>query len=172
MNKEYYKDKSLKYYPKRFDKNNHGGDTKANLLKKLTIPGWIIELVEDSLIIPREGQGKTIGGRIQIEAGLSPDQYIEKLANDPIYKHESGQTIESQMAYAITELFNQNQITDDFQGNGNINYLAGNYQTSSGYLPNLCWSRGNRQASLGRDDPRRLYELCGLRPAVGVGVGV
>ena len=165
-------DGSLKYYPKNFDKDNNGGSSKEDLMTELAktkFSGWVIELIEDYPNIPREGKGKTKEGRKQLEAGLSPIDYKNKLADDQAYDREDGQTIDSSLTQATTELHTKNQVMDDFQGHGSINWLLGNYQAALDCLPFFYWVRGYRQAYFSRNNPRRRDKDFGFRSAVRVG---
>lgn len=165
-------DGSLLYYPEKFDKTNSGGLTKADLLQKLAstpFPGWKIELLEDTTHIPRSGQGRTKGNRKQLETNLTPVEYRQKLAVDQNYADEQGQTIESGLTTALSNLRNHNQVTDDFQGHGSINWLLGNYHPPSGRLPLFYWYRGGARTLLDGGGPGFQREYCGFRPAVGVG---
>lgn len=99
----------LVYYPQEFSQN-HQGKTKREILEEEG--GWNILLVEDLPIIPREGQGKTIGGRKQLESRKSLAKYLEIIQNDPSYQNESGMTPEDYIVYAITHLEQTDQVID------------------------------------------------------------
>src|SRR3989338_10414588 len=64
------------YFPKEFSKN-HGGKTKKELLSSDSSNAWRIWLVENTPNIPREGQGKEVGKRKQLEANKSPTEYLK-----------------------------------------------------------------------------------------------
>ncbi|MFH0779636.1 MAG: hypothetical protein V1928_02130, partial [Parcubacteria group bacterium] len=66
------------YYPDKFDKEKHGGKKKQEILDeqakdKDPFAGWNVILIEKNPNIPREGKGKTVGGRKQIEANQTPE---------------------------------------------------------------------------------------------------
>ena len=42
--------------------------------------------------------------RKQLEAGKSPQEYLQILQNNPIYQNETGMTPEDQITYAIAHL--------------------------------------------------------------------
>ena len=164
-------DGSLKYYPDNFDKDNNGGLSKKELMAELAktkFSGWIIELIEDCPYVPREGKGKTKEGRKQLEAELSPIEYKNKLADDQAYNREDGQTVDSCLTQAITELHTKNQVMDDYQGHGSANWLLGNYQAALDCLPCFFWNRGSGQAYFYGDSPRYRNRYFGFRSAVRV----
>ncbi|MEK7540845.1 MAG: AAA family ATPase [Patescibacteria group bacterium] len=167
----------LVYNPKEFSKN-HKGKTKQEILEKQG--GWQVLLIEDMSNIPREGGAKTKGGRTQIDTGgssikkyikrgeniPSPAEYLKALNKEPAYNGESGMTPEEHIIYAITHLKETDEVVDDWQGNGSISYQIGAYFPSSGSAPHAYWDRGNRRASIVRNDPDYRNDYCGVRPAV------
>jgi hypothetical protein len=66
-----YQRESLVYFPQRFEEA-HGGRTKEELLAADPTAAWQVLLVEGMSDLPREGQGRVIGGRRQIETGRTP----------------------------------------------------------------------------------------------------
>ena len=158
---------SLIYHPQRFTKDNHGGSTKAELLKNPE-NAWRILLLEENPDIPREGKGKTTGGRKQIEANSTAAEYLSALQTDPIYRREQGLTPEDEIVHALIHLTEQQHIINDYQGPGTIPFLTGAYFPASGDVPCLYWDRDNRQWYLGRGDPQDRGGNCGFRPGVGV----
>src|SRR6185503_866684 len=81
----------LVYFPTAFDQTNHGGKTKAQLLAE-NKQGWDIILLEDMPNLPAKRAGKTKGGRKQLEAGASSNEYLEAIKTQAMYQHESGFT--------------------------------------------------------------------------------
>ena len=161
------------YFPKSFDKNNHQGKTKQELLNRQNnnqspIPGWQVLLLDSNPNIPAEGQGKTIGGRPQLEANKTPDEYLKLLQTDPDYANEQGLTIEAWLTLFISHLEQTNEVTDDWQDKGKICYLIGSFNPSSTDLANGRWDRGNRRARLSWGNPDNRPGNVGLRSAVGV----
>ncbi|TSC92497.1 MAG: Uncharacterized protein CEN89_676, partial [Candidatus Berkelbacteria bacterium Licking1014_7] len=108
------------------------GKTKSEKIIQQGV--WDILLVQDLPNIPRENQGKIIGGRPQIDtAGTSikryikrgetipsPAEYHQAIQNEPIYQNEIGMTPEDQVIYALVHLEQTNQVIDDYQGNGSV----------------------------------------------------
>jgi hypothetical protein len=154
----------LVYDPKEFSAN-HGGRTKTELLQEGK--AWRVSFVESDPIIPREGRGKEIGGRKQIEANQTPRDYLRATGNG-IQDHESGTTPEDWLIEAMTLLEEKNQVLDDYQGNGSVSYQTGAYFSGSGNVPSAYWSRGVQRARLGRSDPTPRDVNFGARSAVRV----
>ena len=161
----------LQYFVKQFDKTNHGGKTKQQLLDEAIrtgapFPGWDVSLQESSINIPRQGKGQTIGGRKQLETSQTPTEYLRTLLTDPNYRDESGTTIEQWLTKLKNTLERTHQVIDDYSGSGSLNYLIAQYHPASGYVPRGCWFRGSRQAYVDRDDPEIRDDYDGVRPAV------
>lgn len=157
---------NLVYFPEKYDPDNHGGKTKAQLLKESKDNGFTLMLIEDLPNIPRENKGKTIGGRKQIEAGKSPEEYLQKLQTDKDYQNESGLTPEDQLVYFLTHLEQTNQVIDDYGGNGSFSYQLGGCFPKSGnrpLVPCACWARHGRQLDLGRVDSGFVVAFIGAR---------
>ena len=150
------------YFPKEFSKN-HGGKTKKELLASDSSNAWRIWLVEDMPNIPREGKGKEVGKRHQLEANKSPTEYLKLLQTKSEYKNESGLTPEADIMYALTNLEETNQVTNDYQGKGLLSYQIGAYFPSSGYVPYSYWNRAARRAYLYRSGPTDRHEYYGVR---------
>ena len=114
------KNNEIAYFPKQY-KSDHGGMTKKDVIFSSRIcafPGWSVGLVEDVDIMPGQGEGKTIGGRKQLEVGNSPNEYRQTLA-EPEYFGETGKTIEDFLTEFIIRLVTLNEISnneDDFNG--------------------------------------------------------
>jgi len=160
-------DGTLIYDPKEFSQN-HGGKTKADILKETQgkiSPAWRIILVESNPNIPRATKGKDIGGRKQLEANQTPNDYLTKIGKGA-YEHESGTTPEEWLTRAVSYLETTNQAIDDYQGKGSIAYNTGAYFPASDYVPDGCWGRVRRQARLGRFAPTVRLERIGARSAV------
>ena len=157
----------LVYFPKEFSKN-HGGKTKRELLASDTSNGWNVWILEDLPNIPKEGKGQEVGKRKQLEANKTPSEYLKFLQTKSEYKNESGLTPEADVMYALTNLEETNQVTNDYDGKGSISYQVGGYFPSSGYVPRSCWSRGDRQARLGWSYPTSRYSYYGVRVGVRV----
>jgi hypothetical protein len=168
---------NCKYYPKSFDKENHQGKTKQEVLdeqieKKDLFAGWKVQLNEASKNIPREGKGKTVGGRKQLEADWMPRQYLDILQTDPQYRNEQGKTFEDWIIEFITYLEKTSQVMDDYDGKGSACYLIGSYLDSSGVLGGVRWNRDYQRVGLGSYDPGYQFSYHGLRSAAGLGEGM
>ena len=150
---------------------NHGGKTKTQILSESSsTPGWQIMLVEDVPDIPRKDSPntKTLGGRKQLEAGKSPNEYLTIQKSDPDYANETYHTPESWLAYFIAHLEATNKVIDDYQGGGSVRYLGNAYFSSSGGVPSGFWGRGLQQAVLDRDRPGAVVDNCGVGSAVRI----
>ena len=146
------KEGKLIYLPKKFDKTDHQGKTKDQIIQGGQ--AWQLVITEDLADLPAEGKGKPIQGRKQLEANLTGHQYLEKLQGDPQYQGETGLTPEAQIIRALTYLEEKNQVVDDYQGQGKANWLLGAYFPEDGYVPRAYWDRGSSRARLGGGDPR------------------
>jgi hypothetical protein len=157
----------LVYFPERFDPANHGGKTKKELLAGAKFPGWQVLLLENLRDIPREGQGKTVGGRAQMEANRTPRDYLEMLRSAP-YAQERGLTPEAWMSLLLAHLAEtQGEVLDDYQS-GSACFLPGAYFPASGSVPFAYWYRVGEQAGVVRRDPGDRGPYDGVRSAVRV----
>ena len=110
--------------------------------------GFNLLLIEDLPNIPRQGKGKEINGRKQLEAGEKSSQYLEMLKTNPQYRGEIGMTPEEQIMHAIKHLEQTNQVIDDWKGRGSLSYQLGAYFTADDLIPYAVWHRDGRQACL------------------------
>ena len=140
------------YFPKEFSQN-HGGKTKKELLRTQILSGFNIWFVEDMPNIPREGKGKEVGKRKQLEAGKEIKEYLKIIQTKPEYKNESGLTPEAEIIYGITHLEETNQVINDYQGKGSASFQTGAYLPSSDYVPDSYFDRGDRQVGLNGCNP-------------------
>jgi hypothetical protein len=138
----------LVYYPQQFDKTNHQGKTKKELIAQNG--AWEVRFIEDLPNLPAQGKGQTLGNRKQLEANQTPIQYLETIQTN---QHEQGATPELWLTKAITYLEQSNQQIDDYQGPGQSSYLTGAYFPSSGIVPDASWYRGYQQAGLRGGNP-------------------
>lgn len=157
---------TIVYFPKHFDPQNHEGKTKQEVITE--VGGWQIILTEDNPNLAADGQGETKGGRKQLEAGKSSNEYLQLLATDPMYMYEEGFITEDWLTYAIIQLETTNQVLDDWQGKGKISRNVGQYFPASGYVPGAYWDRDYRQASLFMADADNRVDSIGVRSAVRV----
>lgn len=144
-----YDKEEMVYFPTAFDRQNHGGLTKEQAIAKEG--AWQVYLVEETPI-PRQTKGKTKGGRNQLEANLTPNQYLEELKTDPSYQGEGGLTPETWLMKALTRLEEKNEVIDDYQGKGYFNYNLGAYFPKSAGVAGAFWARDRRQADMGGYD--------------------
>jgi len=135
-----YQNEPLVYFPQSFDQNNHQGTPKDQL------EPWQILLVEDMIDLPKQGEGKTLNTRKQLEANQTPNSYLEQILKE----QEQGLTPESWLLLAITYLEEQNKQIDDYAGQGKLSYLPGAYFPKSAGVPVAYWIRVNQQAKLYR----------------------
>lgn len=168
---EYKKDPDISgelvYFPKEFSKENHQGKTKKEILKEKG--GFNILLIENLPNIPRQGKGKYIEGRKQLETGQTPNKYLETLKRDPVYQNETGMTLEEYIIYAISHLEQTNQVIDDEFGKGSASFLLGAFSTSSiESVPYTYWNRFTHQTSLTWRSPKHSDCTDGIRSAVRV----
>jgi hypothetical protein len=161
------------YYAEKLEKGKKGnGLTKKEVLQrqkknKSATAGWRILLVETEDVIPREGKGKTKGGRKQIEAGKSADEYLAVL-KDNAYEHEQGMSLEDWLMHAIATLEEKNEVLDDYSGKGCFCWLPGSFNFRSGWLAFAYWRRDARQARLYNVRPGNQVPRGGFRPAVEI----
>ena len=117
----------LVYFPEEYS-SNHRGQTKleaANNGRICAVPGWSVGLVESYPIMPAQGQGKTLGGRRQIEIGSSPREYLRTLQTQP-YLGETGKTLEDFITKFLTRLETTNEVSNDVNDN-NALWCLGQY---------------------------------------------
>ncbi len=139
-------DSDLVYFPEKYDQENHGGKTKKEIIEKTD--GWDIMFIEDLSDLPAEGKGKEVGGRKQLEANKTPEQYLKKMKEDEQYAGESGMTPEAELAYFMHYLQKNNQVIDDWEGSGKVNWNLGGYLKSSGGVCCSSWLRSGRRMRL------------------------
>jgi hypothetical protein len=134
------------YFPQEYV-SDHGGDTKLEVItdgQYCAIPGWSVGLVESLPIQPAQGKGRTLGGRRQLEIGLSPREYLGVLQTDG-YQGETGKTIEDFIIEFLTRMVASHEISYDRQDN-NALWLLGQYvkyvnEVKSDLVPTGWWHR-------------------------------
>ena len=163
-----YQDADIKgnivYFPQKFDKANHGGKTKEELIKETG--GWQIEIIEDMPDLPAEEKGKAVGGRKQLEANQSPEQYLKKIQSDKQYEGEALSTPEAQLSYFMQYLQKHDQAIDDWQGKGKACWNAGAFFKGAGLVPSGDWNRDIWQFNLEGGHPGYRLDDVAVRPAV------
>lgn len=135
------------YFPQIYDRVNHQGKTKMELLSDPK-NAWQIFLVENLPNIPAMGKGKTIHHRKQIETNKTPVEYLKMLHTNKTYQGEEGLTPEADLIYAITCLEETNQIINDWQGKGSVSFELGAFLASSDSVSWLSWDRDFNRADL------------------------
>ena len=163
-----YQDADIKgnivYFPQKFDKANHGGKTKEELIKETG--GWQIEIIEDMPDLPAEEKGKAVGGRKQLEANQSPEQYLKKIQSDKQYEGEALSTPEAQLSYFMQYLQKHDQAIDDWQGKGKACWNAGAFFKGAGLVPYGSWAQNAGRFSLNGNSPGYHDVDYAVRPAV------
>jgi hypothetical protein len=161
------------YHAKKLVKGDRGGGlTKQEILEKQkreksATAGWRILMVETEKDIPREGKGKIVGKRKQIEAGKSATEYLKMLMK-PEYAFEQGMSLEDWLMLAILFLEEKQQVIDNWQAGGSFCRLPGTFNFSSGWLASATWRRGIRLADLGNAGPGIVSGFGGVRFAVEI----
>jgi hypothetical protein len=139
------------YYPEQYERANHGGKTKKDLVKEGQ--SWEIELIENMPDLKAKGAGDELGDRRQFEADSTPRTYLETLQTDPGHTGEQGFTAEDWLTYAISSLEEEDIQIDDWSGQGKACYNLGSYFPAGSLVSYCRFHRGYRPAFLSRDDP-------------------
>jgi len=150
----------LVYFPQEYSRK-HQGQTKSEVVNNgriCAVPGWSVGLVERLPIMPGQGQGKTSGGRRQLETGFSPREYLHTLQTEA-YQGETGKTLEDFITKFITHLETTNEVSNDVQDN-NALWCLGQYLKISyaELVPTGRWFRDIGRARL--DMHRTGNKLC------------
>ncbi|HZL82699.1 MAG TPA: hypothetical protein VFB98_04365 [Candidatus Deferrimicrobium sp.] len=82
-------------------------------------------LIEKLRIMPEQGQGKTLGGRRQLETGYSPLEYLQTLQTE-VYEGETGKTLEDFITDFLTHLETTNEVSSDVKDH-NALWCLGQY---------------------------------------------
>jgi hypothetical protein len=134
----------LVYFPQEYS-SNHQGQTKLEIVNNgriCAIPGWSLGLVESLSILPQQGQGKTLGGRRQIEIGSSPRDYLRTL-QAPAYQGETGKTLEDYITSFLIRLETTNEVSNDVNDDNALWCLGQYLKVPYGELvPTGRWFRG------------------------------
>lgn len=150
----------LVYFPQEYS-SNHRGQTKLEVVNDgriCAVPGWSVGLVESLPIMPQRGQGKTAGGRKQLEIGSSPNEYVQALQSQT-YQGETGKTLEDFMIKFLTRLETTNEVSNDVHDN-NALWCLGQYLkvTYADLVPTGRWIRDVGRVRL--DMHRTNNKLC------------
>jgi len=181
----------LVYNPKSFDKDNHQGQAKIEILEAqtadpdTTAPGWRIHLFQPQdpadlhspgfARISQGGEANDYGEelpRFDIKAGLSPIRFLDSVLSfrdnpDSPYHSESGMTPEDWMFAFMTHVTETGQPLDNYQNNKDSrDFLLGAFFPFSADVPCAYWDRGNLQAGLGKNSPGDRVDCIGVRTSV------
>ena len=120
------------YFPQVYSKDDHRGLSKQKAMRSprlCAVPGWSVGLIEPIPIMPKQGEGKVMGGRKQLEAYSCPREYLQTLTT-PAYEGETGWTLEDFLTHFITQLETTNQVSHD-RYDSNALWLFGSYMPNS-----------------------------------------
>ncbi|MDP2792027.1 MAG: hypothetical protein Q8O15_09770 [Rectinemataceae bacterium] len=165
----------LVYFPKRYVPIDHGGKTKLEALhdpRICAVPGWSIALTESASIMPAQGQGASIGGRKQIETGLSPNEYL-RLLKEPGYEGETGKTLEDFITGFTTRLDECDEVSNDVDDNNAAWCLAHYLKISyADLVPTGRWHRsvGRVRLDMHRSNNKRCTKSFGAPTVVRLGL--
>lgn len=131
------------YFPKDYS-SDHQGLTKAEVVYNNQIcafPGWSVALAESLSIMAQHEHGKILGGRRQLETGLSPKEYLHLLPT-PAYYGETGNTLEDFITRFIVRLGTLNEVSNDRSDN-NALWCLGQYAEIkyAEVVPTAYWIR-------------------------------
>ena len=155
------------YDIEKYDKVNHGGHTKAEILATESNSAWQVLLIEENEEIPAKGKGQTKGSRKQMEAELSAEDCLSLTKNNKNYANETGLSPEAEIFLMMQTLENENKVINDYDGKGKFARCFSS-MFASGYVPSACWVRGGRRAGLVCDDSGSHDDYRGSRSSVRV----
>jgi len=121
----------LVYEPEEFSEQ-HNGKTKDEVISQSG--AWQFSFIENLPVLPGSGGGRVIFGRKQVEAWLTPEEYLQLLRN-PEYKGEVGTTPEDWVAFVLDYLEETDQLIDD-PNIGKASFALGAYFPNEGTVPN------------------------------------
>jgi len=178
------------YFPKSFDKDDHQGKTKLDVLEEQTpntdssFPGWRVHLFQPSdptdsyslgfRGIPTKGKGKNHGEenpRPDFETHQTPTKYLSTLQEaqddpDSPYHGESGMTPEDWIIALMTHLTETGKSLDGENITDNTACLIGAFLPSFVDVPTAYWNSASRQAVLIVLDPGVQDWDVGIRSSV------
>ena len=150
----------LVYFPQEYS-SNHQGQTKFGVINHRRIcafPGWSVGLVESFPIMPEQGQGRTLGGRRQLEIGSSPNEYLQTLQSEA-YQGETGKTLEDFITKFVIHLETTHEVSNDVDDHNALWCLAQYLKVSYAELvPTGRWHRSVGRTRL--DMHRTNNKLC------------
>lgn len=144
--RQYLDTDEVVYFPWEHS-TNHCGMQKGEAINNgeiCAVPGWSVGLVESFPILPAQGQGKNLGGRRQLEIGLSPREYLAALKAE-VYQGETGKTHEDFIISFLSRLYSSHEISHD-RTDDNGCWLLGEYvkyveKVRSDLVPTGWWVR-------------------------------
>ncbi len=162
---------NLLYYPKSFTNTGNDGRTKTELLEEpdasSPFSGFHVLLIQEDIQIPSTEKGAIKGGRQQIEAGHSPDEYLSSLLSNSLYTHERGLTPEDWLTLLTTNLNQHNRVINDWRSGGDsCSLLIGSYLPGYRSVPSADWGEAQAQAVLEMCNPFLKNEYRGVTTAV------
>ncbi len=190
---EGWDESQMVYYPKKYDKKDHGGITKEDAIQ---INGaWQICFVEDlekMAVIPEraDDQKDVIGGRrrmdrqgsfIKADFKDNPNEPRiseyksamddkQKLINPNAYEYEIGFTPEKYLWMQLTSLLaKEKPILMDYENNEwRGTYLTECYNYALVFVPRARWRGSDRRIALGGYDPADRGDRYGARSSVDI----
>ena len=160
------------YFPQVYTPQGHQGMSKEEAMHNKRIcafPGWSVGLIEPLTILPQPGKGRLIGDRQQLDCGSSPREYRQALSA-PVFRGESGWTLEDFLTYFITRLELTHQVSHD-RADDNALWLLGQYLPDLEKTPNLVpaayWSSlVGKKLYLTTHRTGNHFSMCGARTIV------
>ncbi|MCX6740219.1 MAG: hypothetical protein NTZ49_03260 [Candidatus Parcubacteria bacterium] len=121
----------LVYYPQKFDKQNHGGKTKGELIAESG--SWQVILIKDLPNLKAKSKK-------HFEADKSPSEYLEEIQTDKQHKGEEFTTPEAWLTYFIQYLQMHNLVIDEYRLFGTRCFNVGAYLKISNSVPLTSWN--------------------------------
>lgn len=160
----------LVYFPRKYSAS-HRGQTKSEVIRNrhiCAVPGWSVGLVESLPVMPGQGEGKTMGGRSQLEVGSSPKEYVRAL-QDEAYQGETGKTLEDFITEFLIRLETTNEVSNDIRDN-NALWCLGQYMKIpyAEVVPAGRWHRdiGRARLDMHRTGNKRCTKSVGVSTTV------
>jgi hypothetical protein len=165
-----WENEGLVYFPQEYSAN-HRGLTKSDVIRDrhiCAVPGWSVGLVECLPVMPGQGEGKTLGGRRQLEIGSSPREYLRTLQGED-YQGETGKTLDDFITEFLTRLETINEVSNDIRDN-NALWCLGQYMKIpyAEVVPTGRWHRdvGRARLDMHRTGNKRCTKSVGVSTTV------
>jgi hypothetical protein len=169
--REAIKTDDIVYFPSQFG-SDHKGKSKDQITKDqriCSVPGWSIGLIEDTNALPRQGSGKTVGGRKQLENNQPPHDYLKNLQTPPQYQGESGWTYEDFLTDFLVNLEQTNRVSHEWFESSAL-WMVGSYLPGLARVPDGGWDRGRGQLNVDADGPGHRNKRWSVRSTVRLGL--